>query len=58
LGAGCKLRKYQGQNREGKAGGWGRIDGAERSWKRRETGANHLETKGKRKPVTLENDQW
>jgi len=34
----------------------GRIDGAEGDLERCETGANPLEIRGKRKPVTPEND--
>ena len=46
----------QGPNRERKAGGWGESMVRRGALERCETGANPLETRGKRKPVTPEND--
>ena len=46
----------QGPNREKKAGGWGESVVRRGALERCETGANPLETRGKRKPVTPEND--
>jgi hypothetical protein len=46
----------QGPNRERKAGGWGESMVRRGALKRCETGAKPLETRGKRKPVTPEND--
>jgi hypothetical protein len=46
----------QGPNRERKAGGWGESMVRRGDLERCETGANPLETRGKRKPVTPEND--
>ena len=46
----------QGPNRERKAGRWGESVVRRGALERCETGANPLETRGKRKPVTPEND--
>jgi hypothetical protein len=46
----------QGPNRERKAGGWGESMVWRGALERCEKGANPLETRGKRKPVTPEND--
>src|SRR5690606_32250710 len=56
FGLGPEKTENQGPNRERKAGGWGESMVWRGVLKRCETGANPLETRGKRKPVTPEND--
>jgi hypothetical protein len=46
--------EHQGPNRERMAGGWGESMVPRGALERCETGANHLETREKRKPVTPE----
>ena len=56
FGLGPEKTENQGPNRERKAGGWGESMVRRGALERCETGANPLETRGKRKPVTPEND--
>lgn len=56
FGLGPEKTENQGQNRERKAGRWGESMVQRGASERCETGANPLETRGKRKPVTPEND--
>jgi len=56
FGLGPEKTENQGVNRERKAGGWGESMVHRGALERCETGANPLETRGKRKPVTPEND--
>lgn len=55
FGLGPEKTENQGPNRERKAGRWGKSMVLRGALERCETGANPLETKGKRKPVTPEN---
>jgi hypothetical protein len=56
FGLGPEKTENQGPNRERKAGRWGESMVRRGALERCETGANPLETRGKRKPVTPEND--
>ena len=56
FGLGPEKTENQGPNRERKAGRWGESMVQRGASERCETGANPLETRGKRKPVTPEND--
>jgi len=56
FGLGPSIPENQGPNRERKAGGWGESMVRRGALERCETGANPLETGGKRKPVTQEFD--
>jgi hypothetical protein len=56
FGLGPEKTENQGPNRERKAGGWGKSMVRRGDLEGCETGANPLETRGKRKPVTPEND--
>jgi hypothetical protein len=56
FGLGPEKTENQGPNRERKAGRWGESMVRRGASERCETGANPLETRGKRKPVTPEND--
>ena len=56
FGLGPEKTENQGPNRERKAGGWGESMVRRGALERCETGANPLETRGKRKPVTPGND--
>ena len=56
FGLGPEKTENQGPNRERKAGGWGESMVRRGALERCETGATPLETRGKRKPVTPEND--
>ena len=56
FGLGPEKTENQGVNRERMAGGWGESMVHRGALERCETGANPLETRGKRKPVTPEND--
>ena len=55
FGLGPEKTENQGPNRERKAGGWGESMVRRGALERCETGANPLETRGKRKPVYPEN---
>ena len=56
FGLGPEKTENQGPNRERKAGRWGESMVRRGALERCETGAYPLETRGKRKPVTPEND--
>jgi len=56
FGLGPEKTENQGPNRERKAGRWGESMERRGALERCETGANPLETRGKRKPVTPGND--
>jgi len=56
FGLGPEKTENQGPNRERKAGRWGESMVRRGALERCETGANPLETRGKRKPVTPEID--
>ena len=56
FGLGPEKTENQGPNRERKAGRWGESMVRRGALERCETGANPLETREKRKPVTPEND--
>jgi len=56
FGLGPEKTENQGPNRERKAEGWGESMVLRGALKRGKTGANPLETRGKRKPVTPEDD--
>jgi hypothetical protein len=56
FGLGPEKTENQGANRERMAGRWGKSTVWRGALEGCETGANPLETRGKRKPVTPEND--